>query len=689
MSNKQDINIEHHAAIKQIQAEILTKILKLIEQETSSKNIIKSLNNLTDDININDAVDAIRNICETNHSNNIESSKNIALNLNSACDRLLYEHNLLYRQINFLEEIIDSYVNLRDNNQLINVLFKKFYHYIPYEAMAICINDIEDNMLLKIYYTKQLNDQQKIDLVAEIAKKLEQQYNINIELEQVSGELLLSEGEEYDFNLHQIKINNIYLPRKEGDALKTQILTVSCLTTKEFSEYENYILEKNLYIMTMFINANHRVLSTNFMQEQRKTERDVLTGLYNQNYFNRQLENWLDNYKNNDDNFSVLLIDIDDFRTINEKYGHIVGDMVVKNVADIISQVLRKFDIIARVGGDAFAVVLVHIYLSHTLMVAEKIRKQVAETEFSDTKGSKFNISVSIGATNCRKDFATAKDLMTDVDIALYNSKDAGRNKVSLSDSIKAITDDDQANRLEMVKIAMQEDRLMPYFQPIVNNSTMAVYGYEALSRIKDKNGNVITAEAFIDCVEKSSLSHDFHNMMLYKTLKIFKKHISKQKNPTKLFVNLSIAEIQNNFILTDIIQMCNKFSINPNLVVFEFVERTMINNLYSVRRQMAEARKQGFSFAIDDFGTAYNSLSYLKEMQFEYLKIDGAFVKNILYSRTDYILIKNLQNLCKELGIVAIAEFVESEQVRDKLREIKVDYIQGYLVGKPMDLSD
>ena len=454
--------------------------------------------------------------------------------------------------------------------------------------------------------------------------------------------------------------------------LKNILFDLNCVFDKLFSEHELLGRKTDVQIKHY---ATH----------------DVLTGLYNRHYFDSIINHEINRSEQHHSNFSVLMIDLDNFKIINDSYGHMTGDMVLKNVTNMILAPIRHGDLVARVGGDEFAVMLMETELNQAVNIAERIRNEIKEMGLTSPSGETFHVSVSIGVSNYPDTADDMVSLMSGVDIALYQAKDSGKNSVFLSSNPKNSIDaaHHSLNYLEKIRIAMKEDRVIPYFQPIVNSYTGDIYAYEALARIKDVNGDIISANAFIEIVEKSILNYDFHKIIVYKALKLFKLKLQENKNSIRLFINLSVVEIQNKKILEDANNMCQKLNISPNLITFELLERDAINDIYRMQDQMNMARSKGFTFAIDDFGSAYNSLSYLREMSLEYLKIEGSFVKNILNSKTDYILVKHIQDLCRELGIIVIAEFVESKEILIKLQEANIPYGQGYYLGRPMDFSN
>lgn len=671
--------------------EAQTHLAQEVFQSTKKQNIDFEQNNkMTHFNNIDDVLKILHKHQNKNNLSNIVNLRNNLFNLNRVFNRLFEEHDLLYRQTEFLKSLINSYSNFSNLEQSTQILLRNFYYYFPCYVIAICIENEKDNIIFQMYYMGYFSEQQKIRIKDKLKDVVQKQHGVTFKNIEIFEKILIQTNVASNVSLNEDNLVAISF-KTNKDFESTRVLSIICSAQKKMTSYARHVMGTNLYIMGINLNTNVHLLSDAFLKIKHYATHDVLTGLYNRRYFDSIINHEINRSIHNNSKFCMLMIDLDNFKTINDSYGHAVGDMVIKNVSNIILKSIRKADIASRIGGDEFAVVLTDIELAPAMLVAEKIRKEVQSMNLFGTKGDLFHTSVSIGVTSYPNSSSDAVELMSVVDAALYKAKDLGRNTVFLSDNPKNRVDtaNYEINYLEKIRVAMEEGRAIPYFQPIVHNATEEIYGYEVLARVKDVNNEIIIADKFIKLVEKSIFSYDFHKMIIYKSLQIFKQKLQKPSNPIKLFINLSVTEIQNKKILEDIHIMCKELDISSEHIVFEFVERDVINDMYFMQTEMDKARKNGFSFAVDDFGSAYNSLSYLREMSFEYLKIEGAFIKNILNSKKDYILVKHIQSLCQELGITVIAEFVESQEILEKLREINVPYGQGFYLGMPKDLAD
>lgn len=434
--------------------------------------------------------------------------------------------------------------------------------------------------------------------------------------------------------------------------------------------------------------TNHtaKALSRTLKELEYHSTHDPLTGLHNRRYFNEVLQAEQARSKRFDHEFSVLMIDLDDFKDINDTYGHPCGDEVLQRVAEVIRLLMRVGDYSARIGGDEFAIILTETGVLGARTVAEKLRQQIRDLVFRCNGTEQFRITVSIGVITYPADAQSLSDLIAGADQNLYRAKKQGKDSVISIASVQDVVKSNRSARgfVERLRSSLIEDRVTPYYQPIVRCSDGGLFAYEALARIREPNGNLISAGAFIDAAEKYGLIRDFDRVMIRRAFADLVAHIRTHGSHFQLFLNLSAQEIQSRGILRFAEQLCIELGVPPNAVVFEITERDAINDMAHIRSFLEELRRKGFLFALDDFGSGYNSFHYLRELEFDFVKIDGAFVRNILNSRADQILVHNLSRLCQDLGILTIAEFVETEAVLQRLREMGINYAQGFHIGHP-----
>jgi diguanylate cyclase (GGDEF)-like protein len=430
--------------------------------------------------------------------------------------------------------------------------------------------------------------------------------------------------------------------------------------------------------------GSSRTLKKTLTELDYRANQDPLTGLYNRRYFNGFLENEIDHAKQHDHKLCVLMLDLDNFKEINDLYGHLCGDIVLRDVAGIIKQKIRRGDLATRLGGDEFAIVLPETNSTGAHHVAEELKKAIENHQFSDKHA--FHVTASIGLVVYPTHSTSITGLMSKVDIALYQAKADGRNAVRDYDSsIRAITHSRRLVELSQeVTSAINEERIIAYFQPIVSTTEQSIYAYEALARLVREDEEIVPAEMFIDAVEQSGVITNLDKHMIEIVTNTMLSVSSGSNDYPLVFINLSPASVQDYGILQYASTICMEKGIPPQRIVFEMTEREVVSDLTSMKSFLRELRNQGFAFALDDFGSGYNSFLYLRELHFDYVKIDGEFVRNMIHNKADNALIESLYSLCNKLEMKTIAEFVENDEILTRLQQVGVTYCQGFHTGLP-----
>ncbi|MEC4748235.1 bifunctional diguanylate cyclase/phosphodiesterase [Methylomicrobium sp. Wu6] len=456
---------------------------------------------------------------------------------------------------------------------------------------------------------------------------------------------------------------------------------------KKITAHEDSIIHSILAVLVMVVGSS-KALSRTLSELQYAALHDPLTDLYNRRHFKRMLEHEIKCSERNDKGFSLLLLDIDNFKNINDTYGHSIGDQALRSLGGILLNHSRKNDLATRIGGDEFGIILTESGRTGAARVANSVRAKLKELIFTSSEDKPFHITVSIGIVTYPHDGGNAHDLLASADLAMHSVKKNGKDAIC---SFHQVTDRTQLKRnnpdkAESLRVAMREDRFLLYFQPIIDCQTGAIFGYEALARLKDPNGNIIWADSFIETIERYGLACEFDRTIINKAFEIQSTcgvANCKLVKP-KMFINLSAQEIESGGILGYAEELGEHMRIPPSSIVFEITELDAIKNIKEMRRFINRLRDKGFGFALNDFGSDHNSFHYLRELRFEYAKIDGAYVRNMLNSKIDYARVHNLFNLCRDLDIGVIAEYVENKEIYETLRDMGVDYAQGFYLGMP-----
>jgi len=619
---------------------------------------------------------------------NGDNLKEIMLVFNRTAKELagtLIEKDLLERQSQVLASIVLSHEKVTNWKEFVQEILAGFHQVFPFNFFFIAFSD-DNSLSLYIYYLGQYSEQAKQMARTKLARDMIGQLNLPLDapLDIEEFQVPHRDGmgplrEEVDANLVTVAVPDLDASNLAG------VLGIAHASEEDLTSQEESVVRSILAIMVMVVGSS-KALSRTLSELEYYSAHDPLTGLHNRRYFNEMLEYEVGRSERHAHEFSILMLDMDDFKDVNDTYGHPCGDAVLKGVADCMHGIMRRGDLATRIGGDEFAIILTETGRDGAITVAEKIRNELRNKTFESTDGKQFHITTSIGVVTYPGDAQSISDLMAGVDLGLYRAKELGKDGVGSFDTVKERIQASRENRdyAETLRDSLKQDRVVPYFQPILECRTGQVFAHETLARIVEPDGRTISAGMFIDTIEKYGLGRDLDRIIIEKALRTTRARIDRGEAPSRLFINLSSQEIQGRGILGYAEKMCDELHIPPASVVFEILERDAISDMTNMRNFLSDLRKKGFLFALDDFGSGYNSFHYLRELSFDFVKIDGAFVKNILVSKIDHALVRNLTHLCRDIGILTVAEFVESEEIFDALKEMGVDYVQGFHLGIP-----
>jgi len=387
----------------------------------------------------------------------------------------------------------------------------------------------------------------------------------------------------------------------------------------------------------------------------------------------------------------LLYLDLDQFKVVNDTCGHSAGDQLLQQVTSLITRRVRGTDIVCRLGGDEFGILLEECSLERAVEVADALRLGICEYRFF-WQDAAFDIGVSIGIVAMSEDSDSVASLLSAADVACYAAKDLGRNRLHVYQHGDAAERHAEMQWVSKVTKALEEDRLELFFQPIVPIGTNGDSRghYELLLRMRDAAGNIVAPNAFIPAAERYNLMPTLDRWVITETLRDL---ADCGKGPRDqgytLAINLSGTSLNDDSFLNFVLEELGRHPLVPGAICFEITETAAISNLSRVAHFMTELKKQGCEFSLDDFGSGLSSFTYLKNLPVDYLKIDGHFIRNIMTDRIDQTMVNAITQVGNVMGIRTIAEHVESREVLDTLVSIGVEYAQGFFVAKPAPICE
>ena len=383
----------------------------------------------------------------------------------------------------------------------------------------------------------------------------------------------------------------------------------------------------------------------------------------------------------------LLMLDIDHFKFINDSYGHGLGDEVLRSVSRLLKKTLQDEEsILGRLGGDEFAIYLAPTDEKKGMAIAERIREQI---EGYRSGSLPFRLSASIGAVLYPVHGAAVSELFTKVDAAMYRAKELGRNRSHLYRDEDHILEDihSRLKWKERILKALDEDRFEVWMQPIIGLNDNKVRHYEALARMRDEEGNILLPGAFIEVAERFDIIGAVDKQIIKKTLILMSEAGRKGRSLT-FSINLSGKDLMDDDLLLFIRSAISETGADPDHIVFEITETAAVCDIERAARFIKALKSLGCHFSLDDFGVGFTSFTYLRELDVDYIKIDGSFIRNLKKNANDQLFVKAIADVARGMKVKSIAEFVESEETFQILKKLGVDYAQGYYIGKPEHLT-
>jgi len=412
---------------------------------------------------------------------------------------------------------------------------------------------------------------------------------------------------------------------------------------------------------------------------------DPLTKLGNRRQFNADFSRVFDQALRYDRCGALLFFDLDQFKDVNDSSGHPVGDQLLEQIAGKLQQMARKSDLLARFGGDEFALAIPESSVEQAIAVAERVQEAVRSVVLHE-RDRRHQVSASIGIALFPGDGEAPEQIIANADLAMYQAKRKGRGRWHLFSAADQAREQADSRVLWKEKIAdaLADDRFELHCQPILEIRTGHISHREALLRMRDVAGRLVYPDQFIPVAEQTGLIQAIDHWVLRRAIAMLQAH-----SGLRLAVNLSANALDDPLLLPDLKSQLACYGVDAGRVTFEITETVAINSLRDAARLMQNVRELGCRFALDDFGSGFASYAYLRQLPVDDVKIDGAFIRDLVENHEDRIFVKAITDISHAMGKRVIAEFVENAAILHILSELGVDYAQGYHIGRPAPLAD
>lgn len=550
------------------------------------------------------------------------------------------------------------------------------------ELNLLIVDDCEDDVFLLLHTLSKGGlqfDYNHIETLEELDEALDQHWDVVITDHHMIG-----------FTSEQV----LDLVRSKNPSLPVVIVSGEIAEDLAVSEMhrgaQDFVMKDNMARLIPVILREHRQHQSH--QAHKKTEEnyrflryhDNLTNLVNRKEFENRVAEALEEIKVSRDTHVLMLLDLDQFKVVNDTCGHIAGDELLVKTTNVLKSCIRERDTLARMGGDEFGILLTGCHKEGALKVANTIRQKVKDSRFI-WEDKPFEVTISIGMVEVNEYGATLHELLSCADIACYAAKDKGRGGV-----VWFTPDDVEYNKrkTEMqwaprIRQAAEENKFVLYHQIMKNLKEGPGLSTEFLLRMRDEEG-LIPPGAFIPAAERYNLMPVIDRWVVKNVFEYLNCTGLSHQPEGMYFINLSGSTLSDPSFFEDIKLQQKRNHINPSSICFEITETAAIDNLVDAVEFISEIRNQGYKFALDDFGVGLSSFSYLKTIPVDFLKIDGSFVLNMMRNDIDRGIVEACNKIAHAAGLKTVAEFVETDSILEELKKIGVDFAQGYGIKKP-----
>ena len=416
---------------------------------------------------------------------------------------------------------------------------------------------------------------------------------------------------------------------------------------------------------------------------------DPITGLFNRNYFIAQLDGMIRKADNEGCIIALMLMDIDEFKKINDTQGMVVGDEVIQQFGSYLRDFSNDEIMVCHMGGDMYCLAIYNPIGMRSVESTHKMIMRRLQAPFKLSNGENILINVSVGVAEFPDAARNALELINCAEIVLFKGKALGKNAIQYFDE-DVLKEFKEAVEMEnKLRKAVFNSNFVLYYQPQYFTGTKKLRGMEALVRWKDEEEGMISPTVFIPIAEKNGAIIPIGNWVVEEGIRQYAEWSKKFDYPFTMSINISALQCDKPDFVSGIVSMADKFGVSPGNIELEVTESVLINDFEIVSMKLKELREHGFRISLDDFGTGFSSLSYLKRLPIDVLKIDKSFIDTILTDSATQVITESIIRMVKTLGYESIAEGVENEAQFEYLKSAGCDIIQGFLLGKPQPASE
>ena len=481
-----------------------------------------------------------------------------------------------------------------------------------------------------------------------------------------------------DGEIESYSIEKRYV-RKNGSLVNVKVSVASAHNADHEAKSFVYLIEDN--------SESYRLTD----QLAYLTKHDSLTGLVNRNEFERRLQETIELNRLQKFEHALCYIDLDQFKIINDICGHLAGDELLKQLAALLKSRVRNNDTLARLGGDEFGLLMENCDVTHADKVANQIRTTIEDFRFT-WQQKKFTVSASVGLVPVRHESGNVQEILSTADAACYAAKDAGRNRVhvySEHDLIVTKRRDEMlwANRIDH---ALEHNLFRLYFQKITALQEAADNSehFEILLRMLSTDGSIITPDCFLPAAERFGYSCRIDRWVMENTLRWFESNTKMLDKLGLCSINLSGQSLGNGEFTNYLLDAMDHGPLPANKICFEITETSAVADIENAVSFIDCMHEKGCRFALDDFGSGVSSFAYLKSLPVDFLKIDGAFIRDVASDSIDLAMVKSINEVGQTMGMKTIAEFVASDEIFKIMQQLGIDYAQGFHIARPEPLQ-